>query len=91
MKKLTAVVLTCMVAFAVVAQINVEGRRKRGSYNAIARMKVVLCCIDQGGHPLSDVMVWSGVSLDGNPETFTLKRAVEHADFEQNPVNIGFR
>lgn len=29
MKKLTAVVLTCMVAFAVVAQINVEGRRKR--------------------------------------------------------------
>jgi hypothetical protein len=71
MKKLTAVVLTCMVAFAVVAQISVEERKKRGSYNAIARMKVVLCCIDQGGHPLSDVMVWSGVSLDGNPETFT--------------------
>jgi hypothetical protein len=71
MKKIVTFTLLLATGFAIAADISVNERKRRGTYNAVAHQKVVFQCIDQEGHPLSDVMVWSGVSLDGNPETFT--------------------
>ena len=70
MKKIVTFTLLLATGVAIAADISVNERKRRGTYNAVAHQKVVFQCIDQEGHPLSDVMVWSGVSLDGNPETF---------------------
>ena len=71
MNKTICCVLLFMAALANAAEISVAERKRRGTYNAVAKQKVILRCVDQEGTPLPDVMVWSGVSLDGNPETTT--------------------
>jgi len=70
--KRTLVVATCvMVVFGVVAQVSMKEKKERGTYNAVAKMKVVLRCVDQDGQAVPDVTVSTGVTLDGNPETTT--------------------
>ena len=70
--KRTLVVATCVMAvFGVAAQVSMKEKKERGTYNAVAKMKVVLRCVDQDGQALPDVTVSTGVTLDGNPETTT--------------------
>lgn len=69
MKKALAIAASVIVVFSVFAQVSLHEMQERGTYNAIAQMKVVLCCIDQDGKVLPEVSVSTGVTLDGNPET----------------------
>lgn len=71
MKKALCYALLLTTGLACATDISVAERMRRGTYNAVAKQKVILRCVDKDGHPLSDVMVWSGVSLNGNPDTFT--------------------
>lgn len=71
MKRITILSLWLAMAFTGLAEVNIQERKLRGTYHAIAEMKVVLRCVDQNGLALTGVMVESGVTLDGNPETTT--------------------
>jgi hypothetical protein len=71
MKRALIVVACGMAVFGVAAQVSMKEKKERGTYNAVAKMKVVLRCVDQDGQAVPDVTVSTGVSLDGNPETTT--------------------
>ena len=71
MKRALIVVACGMAVFGVAAQVSMKEKKERGTYNTVAKMKVVLRCVDQDGLVLPDVTVSTGVTLDGNPETTT--------------------
>ncbi len=76
----SAIVFSCTVALVATAGVSIKERKERGTYNAVARAKVVLQCLDQDGQTVSNATVSSGVTLDGNPETSTPIKGVTDED-----------
>jgi len=80
MKMFAIIFFTSAAVLASAAEVSLEERRERGTYNAVARAKVVLQCLDQDGQTVSNATVSSGVTLDGNPETSTPIKGVTDED-----------
>ncbi len=69
MKVLAVVAVTCVVMSNAKADISLQERKKRGTYHAVAQVKIILRCIDQDGLTVSNATISTGVSLDGTPGT----------------------
>ncbi len=80
MKMFAIIFFTSAAVLASAAEVSLEERRERGTYNAVARAKIVLRCIDQDGQAVSNAIVSSGVTLDGNPQTSTPIKGVTDKD-----------